>query len=122
MFSSVEGVEMTADVDLLESLVRKHLGPEFTCRLGWDVLHNRYVPSDHPRRLAAPQRLLGIRVWWTTVGEFTRNLGFRLEVWNPTYLPAARALAEEYNRTAGVKLEVHACHMPWPASSEPIPA
>jgi len=114
---------MTAEVELLESLVRKHFGPDFTCRLAWDVQHNRYVPSEQPRRLAAPQSLLGFRVWWTTIGEFSHNLGFRLEIWTLTYLPAARAMAEEYNsRTTGPKLEIHACRMPWPASSDPIPA
>ncbi len=114
---------MTMDVELLESLIRTHLGTSFTCRLAWDVQHNRYVPSDQPQRLATPASVFGIRLWWKTVGEFTQNLGFRLEVWDLAYLPAARALAREYNaRTPGAKLEIHACRMPWPASSQPLPA
>jgi hypothetical protein len=108
------------DIERLESLVKKHFGPDFTCRLAWNVLRNRYVRSDEPRRLALPQKLFGIRIWWTTVGLFSDNLGFRLEVWDPDYLPRARALAEEYNsRAEGPKLGVDFCRMPWPASSEP---
>ncbi|MFB3820088.1 MAG: hypothetical protein ACE147_20720 [Candidatus Methylomirabilales bacterium] len=111
------------DTELLEALVRKHFGADFTSRLAWDTLRGRYVPAAQPRRLAVPQKLLGIRVWWKTVGEFSDNLGFRLEVWDPEQLPRARALAEEYNaRAEGPRLEVHLCRMPWPASSQPSPA
>jgi hypothetical protein len=111
------------DTELLEALVRKHFGADFTSRLAWDPLRGRYVAAEQPRRLAAPQRLLGIRIGWKTVGEFSDNLGFRLEVWDPEYLARARAVAEEYNaRTEGPRLRVHLCHMPWPASSQPSPA
>ena len=106
------------DADVLESLVHAHFGPDYTSRLAWDVRRNRYVPSQESRRVAVPQRLFGLRIWWKTVGEFTHNLGFRLEIWDPTHLPAARALAEEYNRkTDGEKLSVHVCRMSWPASA-----
>lgn len=112
------------DVELLESLVRKHFGAEWTCRLAWDVLRNRYVASEEPRRLARPQRLLGFRIGWKTAGEFSYNLGFRLEVWSPGEVAAALALAAEYNSNAGTRppLSVHAYSMPWPASSQPVPA
>ena len=89
------------DTELLESLVRSHFGPDYTCRLAWDVHHNRYVASQESRRLAVPQRLFGLRIWWKTVGEFSHNLGFRLRLWDPAYLETARALAEEYNRKVG---------------------
>jgi hypothetical protein len=106
------------DTELLESLVHAHFGRDYTCRLAWDVQRNRYLSSDEPRRLAVPQRLLGLRIWWKTVGEFSYNLGFRLEVWDPTHVPAAQALAEEYNRKVeGEKLSVHAYRRPWPASA-----
>lgn len=106
------------DVEVLESLVRKHFGPDCTCRLTWDVLRNRYAASEEPRRLARPLRILGVQIGWKTLGEFSRNLGFRLEVWNLVDVPAAQALAAEYNSNTGERppLHVHACAMPWPAS------
>ncbi len=111
------------DVERLESLVKKHFGPDFTCRMAWNVLHNRYVASDQPRRLVGPKKVFGVCIWWKTVGEFSENLGFRLEIWDPTYLRAALALAEEYNAPSeGPALSVHRCWMSWPASSVPSQA
>jgi hypothetical protein len=95
------------DVPLLESLVKAHFGPEVTAKLSWSVLKGRYVPSDVPRRLAAPQKLFGVRLWWKTIGEFSYNMGFRLELWQPEYLRQAQALVAEYNaRAQGTKLEL----------------
>ena len=85
------------DVPLLESLVKKHFGAESTGKLAWSVTKGRYVRSDVPRRLAVPQKLFGIRLWWQTVGELSENIGFRLELWRPEYLPQATALVAEYN-------------------------
>ncbi len=111
------------DVALLESLVRAHFGPDFTCLLTWDVRRGRYAASPEPRRLAAPQTLFGVRIWWKAVGQFSYNLGFRLEVWNPEDLSRARALVEEYNRRAeGPRLEAVLSPMSWPASAAPRPA
>ncbi len=92
--------EVRINAPLLESLVKKHLGPSFTSLLAYSTLRGGYVPSDVPRRIATPQTLFGIRLWWTVIGEFTDNLGFRLELWNPAYLGPARALVEDYNRQA----------------------
>ncbi len=108
------------DVDLVEESVKRHFGGDFTSKIAWDFLRNRFVPSDLPRRLATPQKILGIRIWWKSIGEFTDNLGFRLELWDATYLPQARAVAEEYNRrTEGTKLELYPVSMGWPTSSHP---
>jgi hypothetical protein len=85
---------------LVESLVKKHFGPEFTSKLAWSVLKGRYIPSDLPRRLGAPQRLFGIRLWWKTIGEFSDNIGFRLELWRPEYLHQAEALVADYTAQA----------------------
>jgi len=91
--------ELGINVPLIESLVKKHFGPRFTALLAYSTVRGCYEPSPLPRRIAAPQRLLGVRLWWTVIGEFSQNLGFRLELWNPAYLSPARALVEEYNRT-----------------------
>lgn len=104
------------NIVLVESLVKKHFGPEFTSKLTWSVLKGRYVPSDLPRRLGAPQRLFGIRLWWKTIGEFSDNIGFRLELWRPEYLRQAEALVADY--TAQVRettLELYPAFMPLPA-------
>ncbi len=92
--------EFRINVPLIESLVKKHFGPRFTSLLTYSTVRGCYEASPLPRRVAAPQKLLGVRLWWTVVGEFSQNLGFRLELWNPTYLAPARALVEEYNRAA----------------------
>lgn len=107
------------DVELLEQLVKKHFGQEFTAKLTWDVLRNRYLPSETPGRLAFPQRVFGVTVWWKSVGEFRTNLGFRLELWNAEYLTTARALCEEFNaKSQGAKLDPQPFFMHWPASPQ----
>jgi len=111
------------EVERLERLAKQHFGPDFTVKLAWNVLRNRYQPSPQPRRLARPERLFGFPLWWKSVAEFCDNLGFRLELWDPAYLPAARALVRDYNAAApAARLELQAPPMPWPASAPPIPA
>ncbi|MEK6718479.1 MAG: hypothetical protein AABZ16_13420 [candidate division NC10 bacterium] len=102
--------------ELVEELVKIHFGPEFTSKVTWSFARGKYIPSALPRRVAAPQKLLGLRIGWKTVGEFSDNIGFRLELWNPTYLRQAEALVEEYNKkTDGKKLELYPSFMHWPA-------
>lgn len=98
------------NVPLVESLVKTHFGPESTAKLSWSITKGRYVPSDLPRRLAVPQKLFGVRLWWKTIGEFSDNLGFRLELWRPEYLHRAEAFVADYNaRAQGTKLELAPC-------------
>ena len=94
------------NVPLLESLVKTRFGPESTAKLSWSITKGRYVVSDLPRRLAVPQKLFGVRLWWKTIGEFSDNIGFRLEVWRPEYVRQAEALVAAYNAQAkGTKIE-----------------
>ncbi len=100
------------NIPLVESLVKTHFGPEATAKLSWSVIKGRYVPTELPRRLAVPQKLFGVRLWWKTIGEFSDNIGFRLELWRPEYLRRAEAFVAEYNaRTQGTKLELSPCFM-----------
>lgn len=102
--------------ELVEELVKAHFGAEYTSLIAWNFTKGRYVPSALPRRVAAPQKLFGFRIGWRALGEFSDNLGFRLELWDPTFLRQAEALAEEYNKkTDGTKLELHPFFMHWPA-------
>lgn len=104
-------------VELVEELVRKHFGPGFTSKLAWSFAKGKYIPSELPRRIASPQKVLGLRVAWKTVGEFSDNIGFRLELWDPAYVREAGALVEEYNKkTDGTKLELYPFFMHWPAA------
>ena len=105
------------NVPLVESLVKTHFGPESTAKLSWSITKGRYVPSDLPRRLAVPQKLFGVRLWWKTIGEFSDNIGFRLELWRPEHLRQAEAFVADYNaRTQGTKLELAHCFMGSPAA------
>ena len=109
-----------ANAALVESLVKTHFGPEITSRLAWSVTKGRYRPSDQPRRLAAPQRLFGVRLWWRTIGEFSDNLGFRLELWQPEYLRQAEALVADYNlRASETTLELYPVFTPHRAAGRP---
>ena len=91
----------------VEELVKKHFGPEYTSKVTWSFTKGRYVPSTLPRRIAAPQKIFGLQIGWKVLGEFSDNLGFRLELWDATFLRQAKALAEEYNKTTdGTKLEL----------------
>jgi hypothetical protein len=111
------------DVDLLERLVKKHFGPMYTAKLAWNVQRNRYCPSDAPARLAFPQKVFGVTVWWKAIGEFRDTFGFRLELWDLVFLKAAQALVAEYNAaTDGSALELHPLPMHWPASPQLSPA
>ena len=94
--------------ELVEELVKRHFGPEFTSKIAWSFVRGKFIPSPLPRRLGAPQKLLGLQIGWKTLGEFSDNLGFRLELWDPTRLREAEALVEEYNKnTDGTKLELY---------------
>ncbi|MBI3084258.1 MAG: hypothetical protein HYY88_00735, partial [candidate division NC10 bacterium] len=105
-------------VELVEELVKIHFGPEFTSKVTWSFARGKYIPSTLPRRVATPQKLLGLRIGWKTVGEFSDNIGFRLELWDPTYLRQAEALVEEYNKkTDGTKLELYPFYLHWPAAA-----
>ncbi len=107
-------------VELVEELVKKHFGPEFTSKIVWSFAKGKYIPSTLPRRVAAPQKVLGLHIGWKTIGEFSDNIGVRLELWDPTYLRQAEALVEEYNKKPdGTKLELYPFFMHWPASGRP---
>ena len=102
---------------LVEDLVKKHFGPEYTSKIAWNFTRGRYVPSALPQRIAAPQKLFGLHIGWKALGEFSDNLGFRLELWDPAFLRQAEGLVEEYNKkTDGTKLELHPFFMHWPAA------
>jgi len=104
-------------VELVEELVKKHFGPEYTSKVAYSFIRGRYVPSSLPRRIAASQKLFGLPIGWKVVGEFSENIGFRLELWDPSYLRQAQAMVEEYNKNAdGTKLELHTFFMHWPAA------
>ena len=104
------------NVPLLETLVKTHFGPESTAKLSWSITKGRYVRSDLPSRLAVPQKLFGVRLWWKTIGEFSDNLGFRLELWRPEYLRQAEAFVADYNaRIQGTKLALSPSFMVSPA-------
>ena len=104
--------------ELIEQLVKKHFGPEYTSKIAWNFTRGRYVPSSLPQRIAAPQKLFGLQIGWKALGQFSDNLGFRLELWDPTFLRQAEALVEEYNKnTDGTKLEVLPSFMQWPATA-----
>ncbi len=112
-----ELVGVNLNPGLIEELVKKHFGAQCTSRMTWDFIKGRFVPSDLPRRIVAPQRVLGLRIGWKTLGEFTDNLGFRLELWEPAFLPQGTALVEEYNKKSeGPRLKLSQSLMPWPAS------
>jgi hypothetical protein len=111
------------NVPLVERLVKAHFGPEFTSHLAWSFTKGRYVPSDLPRRIAAPQKLFGIRVWWKAVGEFSDNIGFRLELWDPAFLSQAQALVEEYNaQMKHAPMELYRAFANSPAAERIAPA
>ena len=111
------------NVPLVERLVKAHFGPEFTSHLTWSFIKGRYVPSDLPRRVAAPQKLFGIRVWWKAVGQFSDNIGFRLELWDRAFLSQAQALLEEYNAQAkNAPMELYCASTGSPAAERIAPA
>ena len=105
------------EVELVEELVKKHFGPQYTSKVAYNLINGRYIPSPLPRRIVAPRTLLGLPIGWKVLGEFSDNIGFRLELWDPTYLRQAEGLTEEYNKKAeGTKLELHPFFMHRPAA------
>ena len=111
------------NVPLVESLVKTYFGPESTAKLSWSITKGRYVPSELPRRLAVPQKLFGVRLWWKTIGEFSDNIGFRLELWRQEYLAQAEAFVADYNgRVQGTKLELYPAFPSGSSVKRPIAA
>jgi len=70
--------------ELVEALVKKHFGPAYTSKVAWNFIKGRYVASTLPRRIAAPQKVFGFQIGWKVIGEFSDNLGFRLDLWDPS--------------------------------------
>jgi hypothetical protein len=104
-------------LELVEELVKKHFGPEYTSKVTWNFTKGRYVTSTLPRRIATPQKVFGFQIGWKVIGEFSDNLGFRLEIWDPAFLRQGEVLIEEYNKnTDGTKLELHPYFTQGPAS------
>jgi len=104
-------------VELVEELVKKHFGLEYTSKVAYNFINGRYIPSPLPQRIATRQEVFGFPIGWKVLGEFSDNIGFRLELWDPTFFRQAEGLMEEYNKnTDGTKLELHAYSMHWPAA------
>jgi len=106
-------------VELVEELVKKHFGLEYTSKVAYNFINGRYIPSPLPQRIATRQKVFGFPVGWKVLGEFSDNIGFRLELWDPTFFRQAEGLMEEYNKnTDGTKLELQAFFMRWPAAGQ----
>ena len=110
MTGPLDGIRVVETATLFAGpLAATHLGD-----FGADV-----VKVEHPRKPDAARThgpaKDGVGLWWKTIGEFSDNIGFRLELWRPEYLRQAEALVADYTAQAReTKLELYPAFMPLP--------
>lgn len=97
------------DVDkgLVEGLVKKHFGNEFTCFVTRNHARGRYVKGDNPDAIGRPRKVLTLQLGYEVIAQFKDENGHVLEVYRDTEEEKARAFAEEYKQVVQRDLRLH---------------
>ena len=95
------------DAKLIDDLVKKHFGSEFTCFVTRNHARGRYVKGDSPDAIGRPRRVLVLQLGYEVIGQFRGDNGDVLEFYRDTDKERARAFVEEYKRTMQRDLRLH---------------
>ncbi len=97
------------DVDkkVVEGLVKKHFGNEFTCFVTRNHARGRYVTGDNPDAIGRPRTVLTLQLGYEVIAQFRHENGNVLEVYRETEGEKAQAFAEEYKQVVQRDLRVH---------------
>ncbi len=97
------------DVDpkLIDDLVKKHFGNEFTCFVTRNHARGRYVKGNRPDVIGRPRKVLVLQLGYEVIGQFRDENGDVLEFYLNTDEDKARAFVEEYTQVAQRDLRLH---------------
>ena len=100
------------DVDkrVVEGLVKKHFGNEFTCFVTRNHARGRYVKGESPDAIGRPRKVLTLQLGYEVIAQFRHENGNVLEVYRETEREKARAFAEEYKQVVQRDLHLHFLH------------
>lgn len=95
------------DAKLIDDLVKKHFGREFTCFVTRNHARGRYVKGDSPDVIGRPRKVFALQLGYEVIGQFRHENGDVLEFYRPADEESARAFVEEYKRVAQRDLRLH---------------
>ncbi len=97
------------DVDsgLIDGLVKKHFGDDFTCLVTRDHPSGRYVTGERPDVIGRPRKVFFLTLGYEVIGQFRDENGDVLEFYRDTDRDNARAFVEAYQKAVGRDLRLH---------------
>ena len=95
------------DTRVVEGLVKKHFGNEFTCFVTRNHARGRYVKGDSPDAIGRPRKVLALQLGYEVIAQFRDENGHVLEVYRDTEEEKARAFVEEYKKITQHDLRLH---------------
>lgn len=95
------------DAKLIDGLVKKHFGDEFTCLITRNHASGRYVAGERPDVIARPRKVFFLTLGYEVIGEFKSEHGDVLEFYRGTDESKAVAFVEEYQKAVGRDLRLH---------------
>jgi hypothetical protein len=96
-----------ADAGVIDALVKKHFGNEFTCFVTRNHASGRYVKSERPDVIARPRKVAFLGLGFEVIGQFRDENGDVLEFYRETDVDRARAFVEEYTKVVQRDLRLH---------------
>lgn len=95
------------DAGVIDTLVKKHFGDEFTCFVTRDHASGRYVRGERPDVIARPRKVFFLGLGYEVIGQFRDENGDVLEFYRETEADRARAFVEEYTKVVQHDLRLH---------------
>jgi hypothetical protein len=95
------------DAGLIDGLVKKHFGSEFTCFVTRNHAWGRYVKGERPDVIARPRKVFFLALGYEVIGQFRGESGDVLEFYRDWEVERARAFVEEYKRAVQRDLQLH---------------
>ena len=95
------------DTRVIEALVKKHFGNEFTCIVTRNHARGRYVKGDRPDVIGRPRKVLVLQLGYEVIGQFRDDNGDVLEFYRDLDEEKARAFVEEYKLVVQRELRLH---------------
>ncbi|MFQ5803498.1 MAG: hypothetical protein ACE5JQ_11445 [Candidatus Methylomirabilales bacterium] len=95
------------DTGLIETLVKKHFGDDFTCFVARDFASGRYAKGERPDVIARPRKVFFLTLGYDVVGQFRGENGDVLEIYRDTDEGRALTFVEDYKTTLQRDLRLH---------------
>jgi hypothetical protein len=95
------------DTRVIDGLVKRYFGNEFTCLVTRNHARGRYVKGERPDAIGRPRKVFFLRLGYEVIGQFRNENGDVLEVYRDTEEEKARAFVEEYKKITQRDLRLH---------------